>query len=297
MPDIQPFVHIVGAHGFITLGCTLALMALFKILGDKMTANLDKLTAAVTQAATVNASAIALLTGLKSELDTAIKASQNGDDTALPALSDKLGASTTALAAAIAANTPATTGATITLSPSELLKGLEGDANFNQSITAAGGQGPYAYSIPTGALPAGLSLNSTTGAITGTPTEAGTASFTVQAMDANGAVGTASYSLEIDAAPVTTTAITISPEALPDATVGAAYDQTITAQGGSGSGYVFTVQEGEELPAGLALSESGELTGTVTGDAGSDVVPITVTDGAGTPANFDLNLNVVAAAG
>ena len=41
----------------------------------------------------------------------------------------------------------------------------------------------------TGTLPGGLTLNTTTGAITGTPTAAGT--FTIQVKDANGVVATA----------------------------------------------------------------------------------------------------------
>src|SRR5205807_2041465 len=60
---------------------------------------------------------------------------------------------------------------------------------FNSGpMTVTGGTAPYAYSM-VGTLPAGLALNTTTGAITGTPTAPGT--FIVQAKDANGATGTA----------------------------------------------------------------------------------------------------------
>ena len=55
-------------------------------------------------------------------------------------------------------------------------------------MTGSGGTAPYTYSI-VGTLPAGLTLNTTNGAVTGTPTASG--SFSVQVKDANGAVGTA----------------------------------------------------------------------------------------------------------
>lgn len=44
------------------------------------------------------------------------------------------------------------------------------------TIIGAGGTGPYTYSVQSGSLPAGLSLNTSTGAVTGTPTSAGTSS-------------------------------------------------------------------------------------------------------------------------
>src|SRR5207237_3613174 len=68
----------------------------------------------------------------------------------------------------------------ITLSP--LQNGNTGVA-YNQTITASGGFPPYTFSVLSGALPAGLTLNSATGAITGTPTTSGTASFAIQVTD------------------------------------------------------------------------------------------------------------------
>jgi WD40 repeat protein len=54
------------------------------------------------------------------------------------------------------------------------------------TLAASGGTTPYQlWSITTGALPAGLSLNASTGAITGTPTSVGTFSFTVQVSDSS----------------------------------------------------------------------------------------------------------------
>jgi hypothetical protein len=57
---------------------------------------------------------------------------------------------------------------------------------YTATVVASGGVTPYAWTISTGTLPAGLSLNSTTGVISGTPTAAGSATFTLQVTDKTG---------------------------------------------------------------------------------------------------------------
>jgi uncharacterized alpha-E superfamily protein len=71
---------------------------------NKMANELDDLKAAVAKDTEVDQSAITLLNGLKAKLDAAIA---SGDPAQLTALSAQLGTNTDALAAAIAANTPA----------------------------------------------------------------------------------------------------------------------------------------------------------------------------------------------
>ncbi len=66
---------------------------------------------------------------------------------------------------------------------------------YSAALAAAGGSPPYTWALTAGSLPAGLSLASSTGAISGTPTTAGTSSFTVQVTDS--ASRTASASLGI----------------------------------------------------------------------------------------------------
>jgi hypothetical protein len=59
--------------------------------------------------------------------------------------------------------------------------------------------------------------------------------------------------------------ITISPPTLPTGFVGLAYNQTLTASGGTAP-YVFTVTAGT-LPAGMTVSSAGVLSGTPTTQA------------------------------
>jgi hypothetical protein len=161
-------------------------------------------------------------------------------------------------------------------------------AAYSQAIVASGGAGPYTYAVTAGALPAGLVLNPATGVLTGTPTSAGPATFTVTATDANGCAGTVTYTVTVAACPV----ITVAPLAAPPARLGVAYSQLITASGGTGA-YVFTVLSGT-LPPGLTLSAGGLLAGTPTA-VGSSTVTIRVTDGNGCPADFIFTILVAPA--
>ncbi len=70
----------------------------------------------------------------------------------------------------------------LALTTTSLPNGSVGAA-YSQSLAATGGTTPYAWSIVTGSLPAGLTLNASTGVIAGTPTSAGTFAFTAQVAD------------------------------------------------------------------------------------------------------------------
>ena len=66
-------------------------------------------------------------------------------------------------------------------------------------VNATGGVDPKTYSITSGALPSGLTLNASTGEITGTPVASGTFNFTVQVQDSASTpnIASASYSLVV----------------------------------------------------------------------------------------------------
>src|SRR5664280_2641413 len=130
---------------------------------------------------------------------------------------------------------------------------------YNSSLAATGGAGGYVFTIASGALPAGLTLNPSTGAITGTPTAYGTSSFTAMVVDSTGITGgTTSSSCSIVVAPPV--ALTC---AAATGQMGVAYNSSLAATGGAG-GYVFSIASGA-LPAGLTLNPStGAITGTPT---------------------------------
>jgi hypothetical protein len=71
-----------------------------------------------------------------------------------------------------------------------LPSGLVGTA-YATTVQAQNGTLTYTWSLPVGTLPAGLALNTSTGAITGTPTAPGTSSFTIKVTDSSMPAGTA----------------------------------------------------------------------------------------------------------
>lgn len=147
---------------------------------------------------------------------------------------------------------------TINLFPASLPEGYL-TVNYNQTITSSGGTDPYSYSISSGTLPAGLTLNSSTGVISGIPTSEGTFNFTVVSTDNNSNTGSKNYSIVINGIPV----INITPETLPNGQQTISYSQTLVASGGIGA-YAYTISAGA-LPNGLSLNSStGVISGTPT---------------------------------
>ncbi len=159
----------------------------------------------------------------------------------------------------------------ITLAPTNLPNGAVGEP-YAQAITAQSGLAPFTFTVSTGALPPGLAL-ATDGTLSGMPTTTGGFAFTVSVVDVGGVPGSRAYTLSISCAP-----IAITPTTLPDAQVGVAYAQTFSASGGA-SPYTFAVVAGE-LPGGLVLSGSGDLTGTPAA-AGVAVITVRATDAFG----------------
>lgn len=153
---------------------------------------------------------------------------------------------------------------TITISPSTLPSGT-GGSSYIQPVTATGGNAPYTYAVASGTLPTGLTLNASTGAISGTPTAAGTYNFTLAASDSSTGTGSPFYGSRSYSLTIAAPTIAVAPATLPAAAVPTAYNQTVAASGGTGP-YVFSVGSGA-VPSGLTLSSSGILSGTPTAAA------------------------------
>ena len=161
---------------------------------------------------------------------------------------------------------------TIAVTPTSLPTGRQNTA-YSQALAASGGTAPYGWAVTAGALPAGLALSSA-GVLSGTPTANGSFTFTATATDSQGYAGSRAYTLLV-AVPL----ITVVPASpLPAGRQYAAYSQSITAGGGSAP-YTFAVTAGT-LPAGLALSGAGVLSGVPTA-SGSFSFTIRATDSQG----------------
>ena len=142
-------------------------------------------------------------------------------------------------------------------------------AQYNQQLIATGGTPPYTWSLGSGSLPAGLNL-APSGLISGTPTSAGTFTFTAHVRDSLGAAADQGLSLAV--------ASTLAISSCPAATgiVNLPYSSTATATGGQ-TPYTWSFASGA-FPPGLTLNAlSGAVAGTPS-SSGTFSVTLVVTD-------------------
>lgn len=143
---------------------------------------------------------------------------------------------------------------------------------YEARLTAEGGSGTFTWSLESGGLPDGLTLNRDSGAITGTPASAGDYSFTVQAVDAGDATTSASRSYTITISPP----VRIVTTSLPGGQRQRTYSAEIVAADAVGA-VKWSVPTGS-LPAGLTLNTS---TGVVSGkprEVGTFTVTVQASD-------------------
>ena len=153
-------------------------------------------------------------------------------------------------------------------SGSTLSPGMVGGA-YAQNFFLSGGAAPYTWAVASGQLPPGLTLQTTAGPrdagnqLAGTPTTAGTYTFTMRLTDYNGQQATQQFSLTVDPP------LQITPTTLAAGTVGVPYSRDLPAQGGAPPYSWFVVNNINELPPGLTLGATppdfnNVLTGTPT---------------------------------
>jgi len=128
-------------------------------------------------------------------------------------------------------------------------------ANFTSRLTVTGGKSPYTWSISSGALPPGLSSDSTNGTIAGTPVQAGTSSFLARVQDSTAGLG--SHSLKLQ---VRSDALWVEPATLPEAQTGVNFKSKLTVTGGK-SPYTWSISSGA-LPPGFSIDNTS---GTIDG--------------------------------
>jgi hypothetical protein len=198
----------------------------------------------------------------------------------------------------------------LTLTPGPLPPGTV-DGPYNGSISTQGGVAPLTWSVTSGTLPPGLTLNSGTGQITGTPTDqsggvAGfyphTYTFFVQVHDSalptpqTAPAAPAQFQITIQA--LQPLQVTTQGPNLGSGLTATAYSASLNATGGVAP-YMWTVAEGQ-LPAGLTLSSNPNGTATISGTpvlVGSSKFTVQVTDSETTPANAAATFTIVIALG
>src|SRR5712692_1248591 len=179
------------------------------------------------------------------------------------------------LSIAIAAAAPSPVSITTTG-----LSGGTAQVSYSATLAASGGTQPYSWAITVGSLPAGLSLSSSTGAISGTPTTSGTATFTVQVKDSSATQQSASKQLSIAIAAAAPSPVSITTTGLSGGTAQVSYSATLAASGGT-QPYSWAITVGS-LPAGLSLSSStGAISGTPT-SSGTATFTVQVKDSSAT---------------
>ncbi len=168
-----------------------------------------------------------------------------------------------------------------------LKNGVLGDSYLDQFLIT-GGSGNYSYAITSGTLHTGVSLNPSTGIISGTPTESGTKAFRLALTDV-----TANLTIEKDF----TLSVYQRPIITTNPNLGTLYNGQVIniplqSSLGSTTTYTYSLVSGT-LPAGLTLDSGGAIAGKINSTTGTFTFNLKVKDGnniESTPVSFTVNI-------
>jgi hypothetical protein len=186
----------------------------------------------------------------------------------------------------------ATVSLTMTIIPAPLittaspLGSAELGIPYSQVLSASGGTKPYTWTVDSGSLPKGLSLDKYSGVISGTPAKISSGSTAViKVVDSFGGSCKKSLSMKVLNVPQITTI------KLAAGKTGVAYKQTLTATGGV-TPFTWTISSGS-LPAGLTLnSATGVISGKPLSKTGTTSITFMLLDKNGVSAQKTLSLTI-----
>jgi len=162
-----------------------------------------------------------------------------------------------------------------------LVDGYVGEPYAAVQLSASGGERPYTWTLE-GSLPAGLTFSD--GSIFGSPTAAGTTTFTVAVTDANGIKATATASIAVYGV------VTVSASTPPDGYMSRTYPGHTFQRTGGKAPFTWSLASGS-LPDGLTLSSEGTVAGTPK-TSGTANFTVMVEDANGNTATHAVNMTI-----
>ncbi len=158
---------------------------------------------------------------------------------------------------------------------------------YSTRLAAAAGKAPLRWSVESGTLPPGVSLDGASGAIQGSPIGPGSYEFTAKVVDASEATASQAFRIDIRSD------LTIARATLPRTSAGTRFTHTLSATGGLPPAR-WSVSGGS-LPPGVSLSPATGVIEGAASAAGRFGFEVTVTDASGTSATAKLSLDVAPA--